>query len=353
MTSALSGVRVLELGEGVAPAYCGRLLADLGAEVTKLEVAGGDRTRRQAGGYLFDALNRDKQVLPDAGDADVLARAREVDVVVESLPPGRFAALREELLRLSESGVIVVSLSVFGRQGPYAGDKGFALQAVAGSVAYRMGDPQRSPLVFPLEGGDYIGALAAANGVLLALLARRRGVPSQWVDVSSWEVIHQFFNRMALVPFGAPRPRGARAGHRSPSLYPWVTLHCQDGYVCICTLLKKHWERYAEAIGHPEWIADPELEIQRPEIPIEVKERLDAGQEEFLRTKSKAELFDFFQSLRVPYHPVNSIADILGAEQLSHRSFWREIETEDGRRLRVPGPAVRMPAAQAAPAGRA
>jgi formyl-CoA transferase len=350
MTNALAGIRVLEMGEGIAPAYCGRLLADLGATVTKLEAPGGDRTRHQAGGYLFDALNRGKNVEPDGGDGALIERARGVDVVVESLQPARFAALRDDLLRWSETGTTVASLSVCGRQGPYAGDKGFALQALAGSVAYRMGDPERAPLVFPLEGGDYIGALAAANGVLLALLARRQGVASQWVDVSTWEVIHQFFNRMALVPFGPPRPRGARGGHRSPNLYPWVTLRCADGYVCVCTLLRKHWDRYAEAIGHPEWVSDPAYEIQRPDVPLSLKEELDAGQEEFLRTKTKAELFDFFQSLRVPFHPVNTIPEVLASEQFRQRGFWEHIEGADGRRVRVPGPVVRLPSAVASSA---
>lgn len=342
MVAALNGINILEIGDGVAPAYCGRLLADLGARVTKMESSSGDRTRQQAGGYLFDVLNRGKEIVTDSDSMDrMLARAAEADVVVESLSPEQFAAARDRLLALVDRGVIVASLSVFGRQGPYAGDKGFALQALAGSVAYRMGDPDRAPLVFPFEGGDYVGAVAAANGVLLAMLARRRGVAAQWVDISSMEVIHQFFNRMALssaLPF---RPRGARGGHRSPNLYPWVTLKCADGYVCVCTLLKKHWDRYAEAIGHPEWIDDPERDTRRMDLPLEIKEELDAGQEEWMRTRTRPEMFEFFQSLRVPFHPVNDIDATLNAEQLEHRRYWAEFATNDGRTLRAPAALMR------------
>ncbi len=344
MALALDGIRVVELGDGIAPAYCGRMLADMGASVTRLETEGESGIRPRSGGRLYRVLNRGKQLAPQDPDSNALiARLKGADVIVESLSPERFAALREKLLQLTESGVIVASLSVFGRQGPYSSEPAFSLQAVAGSVAYRLGDPKRAPLVFPLEGGDYIGAVAASTGVLLALHARSRGTPSQWVDVSSWEVMQTFLNRMALSALPSAGVRGARGGHRAPRLYPWVTLNCQDGYACICTLLKKHWDRYAEAIGHPEWIDDPRLPVPGGTLPGEIKDELDTAQELFLRTKSKDELFDFFQSLRVPFHPVRTIRETLAAPQLEHRSFWVECDDGTGRSLRVPGPAVRVP----------
>ncbi len=343
MALALDGVRVVELGDGIAPMYCGRLLADMGASVTRLETAADGGIRQRAGGRLYDVLNRGKQLTPrEPDDGALIGRLKNADVVVESLSPERFATLREKLLQLSQSGVIVASLSVYGRQGPYANDRGFALQAVAGSVAHRIGDPDRAPLVFPLEGGDYIGAVAATTGVLLALHARSRGTASQWVDVSSWEVVQIFFNRVALTALPNAARRVARGGHRAAVLYPWVTLNCRDGYACVCTLLKKHWDRYAEAIGHPEWIDDPRLPVPGAALPIEIKDELDAAQELFLRTKSRDELFDRFQALRVPFHPVRTIQETLIAPQLKQRGFWQEYDDGDAGCLRVPGPAARV-----------
>lgn len=335
----LAGFKVLELGIGVGPSYVGRLLQQFGAEVTKVEREGGDRTRRQANGALFEALNLGKTVL-GASEVNFACLVADADVVIEALPVRSYDEIADELSTAVARGAIVASLSAYGRTGPFRDRDGLQLQAVAGSVAYRMGDPNRSPLIFPTEAAEYVASAATAAGILLAILAKRHGAGGQHVDVSIWDTLHVFFNRGGTMLAALGPTRGARGGARAPQLYPWVTLACADGYVNLCTLLKKHWDRYVGAMGHPEVALDPHYDVSG-RLTEDAKDELDDMQRAWFRDRSRAELAKLFEEIRVPFHTVNTIGESLQSEHLRVRRFFTSFTDSQGRMLRVPEGVIR------------
>lgn len=348
MSLALRGLRMLELGEGIAPAYCGRLLRDLGAEVTKVEVAHGDRTRQHADGLLFETLNEGKAMAALADGGGLPPDAGSYDIVVEGLTTPEAESLEPEFRSWVDGGTIVASVSTFGRSGPLAGRKGFALQAATGTIAYRMGQPTREPVVFPLEAPDYTAGAVVSNGILLAILARRRGGAGRRIDVATIEMMDTYFNRNG----SRGTYREVREGHRSSRLYPYVTLRCKDGYVCVATLQKRHWDIYVEAMGHPELVHHSRYDVLGGTLSEEVKAELDAMQEEWFKDTTKAELFEFFRRIRVPFHPVHTMSELLASDHLEQRRFFRDLEHEDGPPLRVPGPPFRRSDADEGEGGR-
>ena len=186
--SALQGLRVVEVGDFVSAPYCTKILADLGANVIKVEPPEGDRARRygpfrndvpdeEASG-LYAYLNTNKRGialdLAEAGDRETLDRLLEsADVLVEGVEPRDVAtfALDYPTLHDAHPSLIVTSISVFGRNGPLAGYRGHSLQAAAGSlIAHRTGDPNRSPLSDPVNKPEFLGGVHGAAATLLACL---------------------------------------------------------------------------------------------------------------------------------------------------------------------------------------
>lgn len=275
----LAGLRVLELGEFVSAAYCTRLLADLGAEVVKVEPPEGDRARRYGpfrGGVpdpeasgLFLYLNRGKRLvsldLNTAGGREAMHRlAADAEIVVENLEPAaveRFGAGYATLAKLRPD-VIVNSISAFGRTGPRAHWRGFGLQAAAGSsVAQRTGDPARSPLAKPLNEPEILGGVHAAAATLLALRLHEAGGPGQHVDVAIQDVLCAVTSGTLLVGaiFGGRTPPG-RSGHRYPAFYPWTVLPVADGFMEFITMQDRQWQAFVEEIGSPGWANEPRFQ---------------------------------------------------------------------------------------------
>ncbi|KRT65931.1 MAG: hypothetical protein XU13_C0123G0007, partial [Candidatus Rokubacteria bacterium CSP1-6] len=204
---ALAGLRVVELGELVSAPYCGRLLAGLGADVVKVETLQGDSARRHGPfprdephperSGLFLALNAGKRgVTLDldsaAGRARLGALLETADGLVENLPIERLEALglTPEDTRRRWPRLVHVSVTVFGRRGPYARFRGHALQAsAAGAASITIGEPGRPPLPLPVSQPDYQGGVNGAIGFLLACLARERSGQGQHVDVATADVV--------------------------------------------------------------------------------------------------------------------------------------------------------------------
>jgi crotonobetainyl-CoA:carnitine CoA-transferase CaiB-like acyl-CoA transferase len=268
VTPPLDGLRVVEVATDVAGPYAGKLLADAGAHVVKVEhPEGGDPMRRwtasgvvpDGDGVPFRFLNTSKKSVtldwttPD-GRGRLLALATGADVVLESVGPA--AGLDWPALAARAPATSLVSVSWFGRSGPWADRPAteFTLQAWGGSTALR-GTRDRPPLAAQGRLGEWLGAGYAAIGALAAVETARRTGRGRHVDVSLLEVVHLSMAPFATVvaSFGGPGATVPRSVEL-PSVAP-----AADGWVGFCTITNQQWRDFLVLIEHPELVDDAEL----------------------------------------------------------------------------------------------
>jgi formyl-CoA transferase len=288
--SALDGLRVIELTQVMAGPFCGQVLADMGADVVKVEPPdGGDQTRRSMGEAAFRAVNRNKRSitldLKQPADQEVLARLAETaDVVLENYRPGVAARLGADYdtLRARNPRLIHASISGFGQTGPYAQRPGFDLiaQGVSGIMSVT-GEPGGDPVKCGVPVSDLAAGLFCAVGILSAVAARERTGEGQQIDTSLWEgaLALSIWETAELWSTGnVPQPLGS--AHRLTA--PYQALRTRDGHVTVGGNNHKLWERLCEAIGRPELVDDPRFATnadrmaRRPELVAELESALAA-----------------------------------------------------------------------------
>jgi crotonobetainyl-CoA:carnitine CoA-transferase CaiB-like acyl-CoA transferase len=354
MIAALDDLNVLDLGEFISAPYCAKMLADLGAEVLKVEPPHGDRSRRygpfrgdvpnaEASG-LFLYLNANKRgVTLDLTTPTGVEILRELvakaDVVVENLDPEQVRALdlTPERLRTFNPAAVVTSISTFGRTGPRAAYRGHSLQAAAGSaVAQRTGDPARSPLSKPLNETEFIGGVHAAAATLLALLFRDRGGGGQHVDIAIQDVLASVTSGIAVAAatYGTRRLPG-RSGHRVNAFFPWTVLPVADGFMEFITMQDRQWDAFVEEIGSPEWAADPRFQ-NKLTMP-EYAEELEAHIVEAVGQRTRADLWEACRRRGISFQPVHRIDEIVESPQLREREYFADVPDDQGRPVTVPG----------------
>src|SRR5690606_28803952 len=321
--------RVVELGGDVAVSYAARLLADLGADVVKVE-GSDDDPLRAAGpfhpddregryGGLFEYVNANKRGVSVDLDADaeaVLRLVRGCDVLIENLGPGRLEALGlvPEDLRENHPGLSVVRVSDFGQEGPYRDRPAtpFTLQAAAGVMAPR-GGPE------PVQvGGRYLEFIAGGYIAAAALTAHpgaRRNGRGPDVDISLMECAH------SVLTFPTITNAVLRRLGRKPLSAESVLLgvrRCRDGWVGINILTGQQWQDLCEMIGAPEYAT------RREDLREGGPERADFERraEAWLAEKSVMDAVGLCQALRIPAVPVHDGASIVDAEHWRERKFF-------------------------------
>ncbi len=353
---ALSDIKVLELGEYISAPYVAKMMADLGAEVIKVEPPRvGDESRRQ-GPFLHDIphleksglflwLNTNKKSISlnlktrTAKDI-VYELCKTADVVIDNRLPKDQAALGLDYKTLSALNprLVVTSVTAYGHDGPYKDYKGYALNASASAGgAYRIGAPDREPLTTPLSRTDYWGALNAAGATMTALFARRKTGRGQFVDISSVEAVSSLVQALTVIDYVDVGFYPSRRGHRLDYItYPWVLLPCKDGFFSLITVQERHWWRFVELMGNPEWSKDPryrDLQKMGKEHPGEVDELVKP----FLATKTKAELWEICRANKIPFHAVQTMEDLVNCAHLKERGFFVEADHPEAGRLKYPG----------------
>lgn len=354
MFAALDDLRVLELGEFVSAPYCAKLLADLGADVLKVEPPRGDRARRygpfrddvpdpeSSGLFLYLNANKRGVTLDLATPTgleilrDLVARA---DVVVENLDPEQVERLEltPERLRSFNPTAVVTSISTFGRSGPRASYRGHSLQAAAGSaVAQRTGDPARSPLGKPLNEPEFMGGVHAAAATLIALLFRDRGGDGQHVDIAIQDLLAAVTSGIAVAAatYGTRRLPG-RSGHRVNAFFPWTVLPVADGYMEFITMQDRQWDAFVEEIGSPAWAADPRF--QNKLTMTEHAEELEANIVAAVGQRTRQDLWDACRRRGISFQPVHRIDEIVDSPQMRAREYFVEVPDGEGRPVTVPG----------------
>jgi crotonobetainyl-CoA:carnitine CoA-transferase CaiB-like acyl-CoA transferase len=343
---ALGGTRVLELCGMVAGPYCGKLLADLGAEVIKIEEPGTGDDARAKGPFLDDVphlersalflhLNTNKRSVTlnlevAAGKRIFSELVKEVDILIEDRPPGAMAKLGfgYEVLSQLNPGLIITSITPFGQSGPYRQYKAYHLNIyhASGAPCFAYGEiaiPGRPHACGGGYVGEYDAGLCAATGALAALLGRATTGKGQHVEVSKWEAMISL-ERIELA-------RHANDPPKSPMGMVGGLMPCKDGWVTLAVPQQHQWEALVKLLGEPEWMRSEQCkdELARSEHREELQPLLT----EWMKNHTMAEIYHRGQALGVPVGGVNSAKEISESPQMNHRGFVAEVEHPEAGKL--------------------
>jgi len=348
-TAPLTGVRVLELGSLIAGPSAGRILADLGADVLKVESSEGDDLRNWSNpapdgtSWWFKSHNRNKRLLSfdlhQERDRKIVRQiALRCDVVLENFRPGRLDGwgLGAQELRRERPDLIYVSISGYGQDGPYAQRPGFGNIAEAmGGLRYITGSPDGPPMRMGLSIGDELAGMYAAIGVLAALLGRQRDGKGDRVDVSLMESCFSLMEGI-LPEYKALGKIRERDGNRIAITAPNSVYPTRDGkWFAIGANAPSVFRRFCALIGQPELAADPRFcDNQARTANIE---ELDRIVEAWTRQHDAVEISALLAEAGVPAGPVYSIADICDDPQFRAREAIAEVRDSGGHTVATYG----------------
>jgi crotonobetainyl-CoA:carnitine CoA-transferase CaiB-like acyl-CoA transferase len=341
---ALAGLKVVEYGEFISAPYCTKLMADLGAEVVKVEEPFPEDVPHPERSGLFLYLNANKMGVSLNVEAATGRRiftdlVREADIFVENNPPRRMADLGLDYDSLKEINprLIVTSITPFGQTGPYRDYKGYALNTAGlGGQSMRTGEPQRPPLAPALSQSHYQGGSMGAASTMAALFARMATGLGQHVDVAEaevWATIHLGHGVHLGVFEGR---KSIRSGHRTISVYPWCILPCKDGYMCLIAIQGYQWKRFLEVMGEPEWMTDERFR-DRIMMSWQYADEVDALVETWLVDHTKEEIFRMCREGQITFAPVRDIDEVMNDPHFKERGYFVEMDRKYAGKLTYPG----------------
>jgi crotonobetainyl-CoA:carnitine CoA-transferase CaiB-like acyl-CoA transferase len=334
----LAGLRVLELAQIMAGPTTGLMLADMGADVIKVEkLPGGDDSR----GYRepringvsapFLMMNRNKRGIAlnlkhPQGKEILLRMVRDADVLTENYRTGTMEklGLGYDVLSAANPGLIYCSITGFGRDGPWADKGGFDLIAQGfGGLMSITGEPGGAPA----KTGNPVSDISAGNlaviGILAAYVHRLKTGRGQVVDTSLMEAALQqtYWHAAIFFPTGnSPGPTGS--AHVLSA--PYQAFHARDGWITLGGANQANWERIAEVIGHPEWRGDPRFRTNTDRMAN--LEELVRLMNTVLFTRTRAEWVGLFDAAGVPVGPVHSIGEAMTHPQTLARGMVVETQ---------------------------
>lgn len=335
--AALSGIRVLELGSFVAGPFCGRLLADFGAEVIKVEQPDGDQVRsmghRKKGVSLFAAsIMRNKKLISidlktEKGRDLVKQLIGEVDVVIENFRPGVLDnwGLGYENLRALNPAIIMVRISGFGQEGPYRDRPGFGVigEAISG-LREMIGDPDRPPARVAVPLTDYLAGLFAAFGTLAAVVHRSQTGEGQCIDAALYEAAFSMLE--AEVPaYAALGLVAKRAGSMLPGHSPSNLYETRDRrHIHISGGSQSIFQRLLTVMGREELFSDPRFATGAARS--ENAEVLDRIVADWVSGLDLEPLEQALHEARVPAAPIKILPDIFEDPHFAARAMLATVE---------------------------
>jgi len=362
----LAGLKLLEVGRLIAAPYCGKLLADMGAEVIKIEPPAAGDPARHYGPFLDDEPHRERSGLflylnankrgvtlnlatPTGRQIlrDLVARS---DALVHNLrvQDMKQAGLDYDGLSRINPGLVMASITPFGLTGPYRHYNAYDINlAAAGGICSGLGEAEREPLTFGTPQVGYFAGMAAASAIVMALLARDKVGAGQHIDIAEVETMAGVYNGpealMAVYQWRMTR----RTGHHALDFpYPNCILRCKDGYIFVGAPEGRQWRQLLEVMGSPEWSKDPRFR-NRTEMNNRYADELDGYLESWLMHYTKAELLDIALERRIPLAPVRGYDEVRHDPSLV--DFFVDIERPDTGSLPYPGPPYRLPDAESTP----
>jgi crotonobetainyl-CoA:carnitine CoA-transferase CaiB-like acyl-CoA transferase len=343
VTRALSGVRVLGLEASLSGPFCTKLLADMGAEVIKLEKPGtGDVIRGWdsavkglSSGFVTANTNKKSltvDVKAEEGREIVRKLAAGVDIVVENFAPGTAErmGLGAEALTAANPRLVYCSISGYGQDGPYRDVKAYDLliQGEAGIIATT--GTQEAPAKVGVSMTDLVSAMYATVGILMALYQREKTGRGQVIDISMFESTvswlgyfpHHYWHR-------GEEPR--RLGMRHNYITPYGPYLAGDGkYVNLAVATPSDWELFCNGvIARPDVFTDPRY--QTPQSRRANRAALEETIEQIFLTRPSEEWLARLKAVNLPFGRVNGVAEVLAHPQALARKFFREIDSPVGR----------------------
>ena len=341
----LSGIRVLDFTRVLAGPAAALALADLGAEVLKIEPpGGGDETRsfpphRAGTSHYFLSVNRGKKSLVlDLKQSEGVALARELaaqcDIVIENYRPGVMdrLGLGYEALSSINPRLIYCAISGFGLGGPLRDRPSFdiVLQALSGALSVN-GEAGRAPTKLGIPLGDLVGGINGPIAILSALYERSVTGRGRFIDVSLLDGMLNLLGYLAQLAFFTgedPRPQGAE----HPNLVPYGIFPARDGSIVIACLMNDFWRRICLALDRPELIADPRYATS--EARRAQRQAVNAIVSEFTAQRTVQELAELFTRHDVPHAPLLSVREALAQPQAAAREIV--VETEHAELGKIP-----------------
>jgi crotonobetainyl-CoA:carnitine CoA-transferase CaiB-like acyl-CoA transferase len=333
----LAGLRVLDLSRVIAGPYCATLLADLGADVVKLERPGrGDDLRHWRGGEgmspVYAAVNRNKRCVAvdlqhPEGARLALALAQRVDVVVENFLPGVAERLGVGYQAVSAQNPAVVYASVtgFGQTGPYAQRSGYntIAQGMSGLMALT-GMPGQPPTKVGGSVADLAAAFLAFGGVCAALVQRFRTGQGQYLDVNL------LASTLALLPdpaaqfFASGGLRPPRAGNRNPNLAPAEAFRTKDGHLNVVIMNPDQWRRFCDALGDGAMATHPDFATN--DARVAHREEFRARVERALAGEDTATWVARLEKAAIACGPIYEFDEVFADAQVRHLGLVTEID---------------------------
>ena len=362
MGLALENIKVLDLSRVLAGPFCGTFLADMGAEVIKIEsTTGGDETRswtprKGEESAAFLACNRNKSAMclnlkTDEGKQIFRRLVREADVLVENFRTGAMEEMDlgyEDLSRLNPR-LVYCSVSAYGDTGPLKDEAGYdaAIQAYGGIMSIT-GDPEGPPLRCGASFTDLTTGIIAAYAVVNALFYRERTGEGQKVESSLMETAVALLNYHAqgyLLDGTVP----GRLGSGHPSMVPYRNFQCRDGeFAFIVAHNDRFWERLCGALGLEHLVTDPHFadNVKR----VENREKLEQSVAEQVAEYDRGDLLELLAEAGVPAVPVNTVDRLMQEPQVQHREMIQTVHHPTLGELKVLGQPMKFSAMESRPA---
>ena len=343
MTPPLAGIRVLDLSRVLAGPWCTQLLADLGAEVIKIERPGvGDDTRHwgppwhgegdeRVAAYFLSANRGKKSAAIDFSKPEGAALVRKIagtcDVVVENFKVGGLKkfGLDAEALRDANPRLIVASITGFGQDGPYAERAGydFIIQGMGGMMSIT-GLPDDQPGGGPLRVGvavvDLFTGMYTATAILAALFRRERTGEGAHVDMALFDTqLAVLANQVSNALISGRDP--PRQGNTHPNIVPYQPFAAADKPLIVAVGNDRQFARLAQICGHPEWAADERFATNAARVAN--REEMVGLVSECIRRKPADEWFEKLEAAGIPAGPINTISQALADVQAQHRQMVR------------------------------
>ena len=335
----LQGVRVLELAHIMAGPVCGLMLADLGADVIKVEkMPGGDDTRRMIPPKVGDEsaafmmMNRNKRgvainLKSDQGKKVLKKLVAKADVLIENYRHDTMEKLGlgyEELKQIN-LGLVYCEISGFGRSGPFRKRGGFDLiaQGMSGLMSITGEEPGRLPVKVGAPLTDITAGILGALGAVSALMQRQNSGKGQRVDTSLFEagIVHTYWQSAICMATGvSPGPMGSA----HPLNAPYQTFQTLDGWINVGAANQRNWERLLEVMGIQEMARDPRFHDNHGRM-ANLKE-LEGELNQVFRKQTTAEWLECLQDAGIPAGPMLKIAEMHSHEQTQARQMVTEVE---------------------------
>jgi crotonobetainyl-CoA:carnitine CoA-transferase CaiB-like acyl-CoA transferase len=354
MPKPLDGVKVLDLTRVLAGPYCTMLLADMGADVVKVERPGtGDDTRAYGPPFLngesayFLSINRNKRSLTlnlkhDKG-LHILRRLLETaDVVVENFRPGTMEdfGFGYEAVQQFNPRLIFCSISGYGHTGPDSDLPGYDLIIQGeGGTASLTGDPNGPPYKVGTSQADIIAGMMGFQGILLALLARMQTGRGQKVDIGMLDCQVALLTYQAGIYF-ATGECPTRMGNQHPTITPYETYRCQDGYINLACGNDSMWRTFCRAVGQTAWAEDARFRTNADRV--QHRRQLSALLEPVMLQKTAQEWIELLRAHGIPCGRIQSVREVCESPQVRAREMVVTLEHPKAGQMRVTGVPIKL-----------